>query len=427
MKHIVILAFLAFFAGISLAQDTTQQALNAQGWIQQNSGTTNGFGSVKFTSADTGWVASGGGVILRTVDGGQHWVQLPVPDPLGVSCIDAVDGKTAWCSDDGSHGNMFFTNDGGQSWIQQIPNSGGSGIESLAFPTRNTGFGVGGTLGFLIKTTNGGQSWTNYTLGPGYLYTVNFLDSLNGLIAGDGIMYRIINGGPGRIVQKDTTFSIVDLYGCWLASPSREFAVGVEAASNGVAVIVRSTDGGNSWARATLPDKFKLTILQAITFTDSLHGTVVGSNGGILHTTDGGDTWNQQESGVKADLNSVSFVDSLTGTIVGAGGVILRTANGGDSWVQPNSNLDSLSVQMYPDPANQNINISYILPVPQTVTLSILSLSGQQVSLVLNSVFETDGQHTIPITISSFASGTYIYQLQTEKYFSTGQFIIYHS
>jgi len=428
MKLIIAFAFLAFFASVSLAQDTTQQTLNAQGWIQQNSGTADQLHGLSCPSTDTAWVTTSGPFILRTTNAGQNWVQYPVPGVNAVASISAIDGKTAWAGGVVGDGNVYFTQDGGQSWLQQKTNINNDAIEGIAFPTRNTGYGVGGTLGFVIKTTNGGQTWTNYTLGPGYLYTVNFLDSLNGLIAGDGIMYRIINGGPGRIVQKDTSFALAVLYGCQLVSQNLEFAVGSETVTPSgpyPAIIVRSKDGGKTWDKKK-PVGDTTAGFEGIAFTDSLHGTVVGTSGLIFRTIDGGDTWIKQESGVTGWLYSVSFTDSLTGTIVGSGGIILRTTNGGYSWVQPNNNLDSLSVQMYPDPANQAMNFQYNLPVPQSVTLTIFDIAGNSVGIILNNVFQTSGMQTVPINVSQFGTGTYYYQLQTNKYFSTGQFTVVH-
>jgi photosystem II stability/assembly factor-like uncharacterized protein len=42
--------------------------------------------------------------------------------------------------------------------------------------------------------------------------------------------------------------------------------------------------------------------------------TVVGENGPILHTTDGGATWTDQSSGMPWDLASVSCTDANTCT-----------------------------------------------------------------------------------------------------------------
>ncbi len=434
MKTIIALFFAAFFADASVAQDQTQtqsqpnQAQEGQqGWFKQNSGTTNGLGGVKFTSKDTGWVASGGGVILRTVDGGQNWVQLTVPDPLGVTCIDAVDGKTAWCSNSDSHGNMFFTSDGGQSWVQQNPNSQPEPVVAISFFTKNLGLGVGSS--FLIKTTNGGQTWVNYSLEGATYRAMHFLDSQNGLIAGndnftqDGFLQRIILGGPARFMQKDTIFSKVFLIGCCLASPSREFAVGGDKQP----AIIRTKDGGKTWDRATIPVEFLTAGMNAITFTDSLHGTVVGDQGAILHTTDGGDTWIKQESHVTSGLVSVSFADSLNGTIVGELGVILHTTNGGYSWVNSSTNFDSLKVQTYPDPATSySINFNYTLPSVQHISLTLYDISGHIAQVLFQNDFESAGEHTMPFSLQPLANGNYFYLLQSERYQATGKITILH-
>jgi photosystem II stability/assembly factor-like uncharacterized protein len=53
-----------------------------------------------------------------------------------------------------------------------------------------------------------------------------------------------------------------------------------------------------------------------------------------MNTTDGGITWNNQTSGISTGLFDVIFLDSNTGTVVGANGIILRTFNGGIDWFQ---------------------------------------------------------------------------------------------
>jgi photosystem II stability/assembly factor-like uncharacterized protein len=431
MKNIILIFFfalIALLANKSNAQIQIQQVQTPQGWVLQNSGTTNGLRSVFFSSTDTGWIAAGGGFVLRTTDAGLHWIQHSVPDPLGVSSIVAVDGKTAWCTDDQSRGNMFFTNDGGQTWTQQIPNSGNEGLVSLAFPTKDIGYGLG-DHGVLIKTTNGGQTWTQHSIDMGSNYfgsfhAMHYIDSKNGLLAADGAVIRTLINGTGYVIQKDSSFGNAVLYACNLATPSREFAVGAEQISNGSPVIVRSIDGGKTWSRAQLPIEVqKNTLFMGITFTDSLHGMVVGDNGTILRTTDGGDTWMSQASGVIGDLNSVSFTDSLTGTIVGAPGIILRTVNGGVSWVQPISPTDTLLTQTYPDPANRSINFQYTLPIAESVTISVLDAAGHSVGILLNNAYQSEGVHTIPINTSLYGTGMYYYQLRTNHYFSTGKFI----
>jgi hypothetical protein len=70
-----------------------------------------------------------------------------------------------------------------------------------------------------------------------------------------------------------------------------------------------------------------------VAFTDANTGTVVGSSGTILRTTNGGTTWTSQVSGTGNGLNGVSFVDANTGIVVGDNGTILYTVNGGTTWI----------------------------------------------------------------------------------------------
>jgi photosystem II stability/assembly factor-like uncharacterized protein len=51
-----------------------------------------------------------------------------------------------------------------------------------------------------------------------------------------------------------------------------------------------------------------------------------------LKTTDGGEKWNFQSSGITANLYSVHFADSNTGWIVGELSTLLKTTNGGINW-----------------------------------------------------------------------------------------------
>jgi photosystem II stability/assembly factor-like uncharacterized protein len=72
--------------------------------------------------------------------------------------------------------------------------------------------------------------------------------------------------------------------------------------------------------------------LNDVSFTDSLHGWVVGNNGIIFHTRDSGNNWSPQISTVRQTLSSVSFCDTMNGWIVGDEGSVLTTSNGGETW-----------------------------------------------------------------------------------------------
>jgi photosystem II stability/assembly factor-like uncharacterized protein len=106
--------------------------------------------------------------------------------------------------------------------------------------------------------------------------------------------------------------------------------------------ILRTTDGGATWV-SQWPAYYYT--FNGVSFTDANTGTVVGANytssppgspfgtdsGRILRTTDGGANWKLQYASGSA-LNGVSFTDANTGAAVGQNGTILRTTDGGATW-----------------------------------------------------------------------------------------------
>ena len=100
--------------------------------------------------------------------------------------------------------------------------------------------------------------------------------------------------------------------------------------------ILATTDGGQRWAPQTSGVQAPL---RSVHFADTRTGWIVGSGGMILATTDGGQTWAQQTSGVQAGLGSVYFADTRTGWAVGERGTILATRDGGASWVLQTSGV----------------------------------------------------------------------------------------
>ncbi|NLE39290.1 MAG: hypothetical protein GX621_14805 [Pirellulaceae bacterium] len=85
--------------------------------------------------------------------------------------------------------------------------------------------------------------------------------------------------------------------------------------------------------------------LHDVCFVSSLAGWAVGDRGTIWHTSDGGQQWNLQSSGVSCPLYCVSFLNERVGWAAGgfaqpyrhgSAGVILATGDGGRTW-QPAS------------------------------------------------------------------------------------------
>jgi len=87
--------------------------------------------------------------------------------------------------------------------------------------------------------------------------------------------------------------------------------------------------------------------LFSFSFCTETIGWACGRWGTILHTTDGGRTWQRQASGTRFTLTSIHFVDNRTGWAVGDGGTILGTTNGGNTWEKQESPVPYYHMGVY--------------------------------------------------------------------------------
>ena len=70
---------------------------------------------------------------------------------------------------------------------------------------------------------------------------------------------------------------------------------------------------------------------------------VVGDNGTILRTTNGGTQWNTISCPTTEHLNRVKFADSQTGYIVGEHGTLLKSTDAGQTWQSLNTGYNNVN------------------------------------------------------------------------------------
>lgn len=114
--------------------------------------------------------------------------------------------------------------------------------------------------------------------------------------------------------------------------------------------VLLSDDDGRSWRQAKfVPSR---TMLTAVTFADERRGWAVGHDEIILHTADGGETWQRQHWAPQSQqpLLDVWFADAARGIAVGAYKAFFTTADGGASWTKQPFEPAPLPRSGAPDP-----------------------------------------------------------------------------
>jgi len=112
------------------------------------------------------------------------------------------------------------------------------------------------------------------------------------------------------------------------ATLAGERVVAVGARGN----VILSDDGGQHWRQARqVPVDFTLT---AVSFVDDKEGWAAGHGGVVIHSADGGETWQVQRSATEVDqpLFTVYFRDRLHGWAAGLWSLLLQTEDGGKTW-----------------------------------------------------------------------------------------------
>ena len=109
-------------------------------------------------------------------------------------------------------------------------------------------------------------------------------------------------------------------------------------------VIFSSSNGGETWEEQNSGVQ---DMLCDVDFVDSKNGWVSGIKGTMLHTTDGGYNWERQTTGTQRHLLALCFVDTEYGWAVGDFSTILHTRDGGKTWVSQSAENDQIYSSIY--------------------------------------------------------------------------------
>jgi photosystem II stability/assembly factor-like uncharacterized protein len=155
---------------------------------------------------------NGPAAFVRTFDGGATWqgvdLSLLATGLVDVYFFDRQDGiivggvgvGNAPAAQDSSRTVILATRDGGSTWERRyLSTRQGKWAWKISFPSRQVGYvsTQGPTPdGVVLKTVDGGQTWTELAAAPGYGFSgIGFISDLVGWVAADTTAFATTNGG----------------------------------------------------------------------------------------------------------------------------------------------------------------------------------------------------------------------------------------
>jgi len=339
---------------------------------------------IVFVNPDTGFIASGNGIIYKTINGGQNWTGIQTPATQDVMRLFFVDESNGWATlGQYSEGNILHTENDGTTWeLQKVFISNTSIVDAMFFLNDSIGYGSGiifdyvndNTYTAIMKTQNMGFSWD----------TIYF--------------------------SENTFYSISDIY---FDDTIVGWAVGSKATQD--YLFLNTEDGGETWNEKVLPElknwygmPVEESIIYSIQFVNDTLGWLTCQDeygaGYIVLTTDGGETWQQQfvNYNFNEPVYDICMVDNKNGWAVG-GDYVYHTNNGDTIIVvgigENPQGCDLITIA--PNPCNGNtVHLVPGRPYNRPVEISIYDMTGSE-------VYKTDLQDllnkqviVLPVSIS---------------------------
>ena len=204
----------------------------------------------------------------------------------------------------------------------------------------------------------------------GMLQDVYFTDNQNGLVVGNGGLMLVTTDGGKNWTKKDVNMQPPGAGTRQRpGGPPGGFGRGGPPTLNNIyfvndkigfvtgdrGTILHTEDGGETWNRKIArnessgqnnnprPIRARLLGIQMISDTT---GFIAGSENTILKTTDGGETWvgsseRARVGETRNNLENIWFVSSSKGWIIGSFGTLLHTTDGGESWEKRKAGFDN--------------------------------------------------------------------------------------
>ncbi|MFC1898576.1 carboxypeptidase regulatory-like domain-containing protein, partial [Candidatus Cloacimonadota bacterium] len=311
-------------------------------WDEQNSNFPNASTGINFMCAvdeNIVWAAGydGGGtstpyqIVTHTTNGGSSWTATQIntaPTNGDAAMIYAISDMKAWVPiHTGSPQGIYYTEDGGATWIRQETadyNLTGSFPNVVHFFNENDGFAQGDPVGGyyeLYTTSDGGTNWTRVPQADipaplaGEWGIVGYYDAV-----GDNIWWGTQKGRVFYSNDKGLTWEVSQTpLGASTYTDVRfkddlnGIAQDKNAASTGT--ICETSDGGITWLAVTHSGNCFTNDYEYVQGTENTYVSTGAATGfsGASYSYDGGHNWFDFEESGGVQFLATSWINSTTG------------------------------------------------------------------------------------------------------------------
>jgi photosystem II stability/assembly factor-like uncharacterized protein len=362
-----------------------------------------------FTGSPVIYAAGLGGIAVKSTNNGLTWSSLTLPSGINtMSAISFTDPDHGVMV--GTNGKVNYTSNGGTSWVPYT--FGTSRFWGVDIKGK---YGYGGnSSGTIIRTTDGGAVWTNFSSAGGmYIYDVDVVnDSVAFIATGlqENSIYRTKDYGVTWDLMYNT--SIASLFSVAFANDTVGFAAGQQGQ------FYFTTDAGVNWTKVPCDSNYDFF---SIDITNFPQGIISGTDGRLMGftMTNAGPVTYTIPSGTNSSLFSISSskknnAGGYTIVIAGANGNILRYHDPATSVSVPTLVPSAFSVeQNFPNPFNPSTTIRFSLNRPMSVSVAIYDMLGRRVQTLAEQEYAA-GPQQITWDASGLSSGVYYYTIRSQ-------------
>ncbi len=230
-------------------------------------------------------------------------------------------GKLGWAV--GRNGIILISDDGGASW--QLEKWGSFSFRDIHMLTPKRGF-IAADNGYLFRTEDGGDSWQaiEFESFSSNLNSITFHNGTGVITTDRGGVITSFDAGKtwklGYLAEARKKNRWVNINRAFLLNDYNIWVVGDEG------LILNSTDGGRSWDNHRFMERKYL----AVHFINDSTGFIGGEKGTILITEDGGEKWTRLKVSSPRINDMVAFGSGIVA--IGENGTVLKSDAQGRRW-----------------------------------------------------------------------------------------------